>query len=155
MLFRSSHFNMLSRFASKTLLSSRALATRSFATYFSKDHEWIEFTAGKPATVGITDYAQHSLGDIVYIELPEVGSDINAGDSFSSVESVKAASDAFCPASGKVVEVNTTLSETPSLVNESPMEKGWFMKLELSNPDELKGLMDKAAYDKFCKEAEH
>ena len=139
---------MLSRFTSKTLASARSLTARSFATYFSKDHEWIEYTAGKPAVVGITDYAQHSLGDIVYVELPEVGSTIKAGDSFSSVESVKAASDAFCPATGKVLEVNTALSETPSIVNESPMEKGWFMKLELSNPDELKELMDKAAYDK-------
>ncbi|KAK8798762.1 hypothetical protein WA158_007846 [Blastocystis sp. Blastoise] len=128
---------------------------RSFATYFSKDHEWISYEPGKLAAVGITDFAQNSLGDIVYVELPSVGSAFKQNDRFAIAESVKAASDVYIPASGTVKDINEALVDTPSLVNESPVAKGWFAHLELSNPEELKGLMNETDYKEFCKKAEH
>jgi len=117
--------------------------------YFTKEHEWIA-VAGGEATVGITDYAQQHLGDLVYVEPPEVGKTIASGKECAVVESVKAASDVFAPVSGEVVAVNKAAVDQPGLVNESPEEKGWLFKLKLAKPDELKGLMDRAAYDKFC-----
>lgn len=115
---------------------------------FSKDHEWITVENGV-ATVGITNHAQEQLGDVVYIELPKIGSTIAANASVATVESVKAASEVYTPVSGEVVEVNGELSGDPALVNRAAENDGWFMKVKLSNASELDVLMDKAAYDKF------
>lgn len=115
---------------------------------FSKDHEWIVVDGGI-ATVGITNHAQEQLGDVVYVELPKVGSTISANASVATVESVKAASEVYTPVSGEVVGVNTELSGDPALVNRAAENEGWFMKIKLSNASELDSLMDKAAYDNF------
>lgn len=114
---------------------------------FSKDHEWVRMD-GDVAIVGITDYAQHALGDIVYVELPETGKAVAQGKGAAVVESVKAASDVYAPLSGEVVAVNDNLKNDPSLVNSSPQDGGWFFKIKLSNPSELNALMDEAAYRK-------
>ena len=112
---------------------------------YSKTHEWIR--PGDPATAGITHYAQDELGDVVYVELPDVGRALGAGERFGSVESVKTVSDLYAPASGEVVEVNTALADHPELVNSSPYGEGWMLKLRLSAPSELDTLMDAAAYE--------
>lgn len=114
-------------------------------------HEWAKVD-GNLATIGITDHAQDHLGDVVYVELPEVGANVSQGGSFGAVESVKATSDINSPVSGKVVEVNEELSSSPGLVNGSPYEKGWIIKVEISNPSELNSLMDSEQYSKFCEE---
>ena len=111
---------------------------------YSKTHEWIR--SGEPATVGITHYAQDELGDLVYVELPDVGRVLGAGERFGAVESVKTVSDLYAPASGEVVEVNTALADHPELVNSSPYGEGWMIKLRLSGPSELDTLMDAQAY---------
>ncbi len=118
---------------------------------FSKDHEWVKVENGV-ATVGITDHAQQELGDIVFVELPEVGAALSRGDTAGSVESVKAVSDVYCPVSGEVVEVNAELETSPELVNQSPYEKGWMFKVKLSDESELEELMDSQAYEKFLSE---
>ncbi len=115
---------------------------------FTRDHEWLD-VVGDIATVGITDYAQAALGDVVYVELPEVGKAVTKGGDAAVVESVKAASEVFAPASGIVTEVNTALEGAPATVNEAPEGDGWFLKLRLSNPAELDDLMDEAAYKAF------
>ena len=112
---------------------------------FTKDHEWIRLD-GDVATVGITDHAQTALGDVVFVELPEVGRIVAAGEACAVVESVKAASDIYAPISGKVVEVNHALSDNPGLVNTSPLADGWFFRLEPSDAAELEALMDETAY---------
>jgi len=116
--------------------------------YFTKDHEWIE-VAGNAATVGITDYAQSQLGDVVFVEVPEAGRQLAQGGEAAVVESVKAASDVYAPVSGTVTEGNAALSDTPDLVNTSPEADGWFFKLTLSDPSQLDGLMDEGAYKEF------
>ncbi|HEX7856600.1 MAG TPA: glycine cleavage system protein GcvH [Sphingobium sp.] len=116
--------------------------------YFTDEHEWID-VSGDIATVGITDYAQEQLGDIVFVELPEEGKTFDKGDDAAVVESVKAASDIYAPASGEVVEVNGALEGEPALVNSDAEEDGWFFKLRLTDTSELEGLMDEAAYKKF------
>lgn len=116
--------------------------------YFTKDHEWIDVD-GTSATVGITDYAQGQLGDVVYVELPEAGRVVAAGKEAAVVESVKAASEVYAPVSGTVTEANTALADTPDLVNTAPEGDGWFFRLTLSNPAELEGLMDEGAYKAF------
>jgi glycine cleavage system H protein len=116
--------------------------------YFSKDHEWIS-VEGDAATVGITDYAQAQLGDIVFIEVPPAGTAVDKGKEAAVVESVKAASDVYAPVSGTVTEGNAALEADPSLVNTSPEADGWFFKLTLSDPAELDGLMDEDAYKAF------
>ncbi|MDH7637520.1 glycine cleavage system protein GcvH [Sphingomonas oryzagri] len=116
--------------------------------YFSKDHEWISVD-GTAATVGITDYAQAQLGDIVFAEVPAAGTQVEKGKEAAVVESVKAASDVYAPVSGEVTEGNAALTEDPSLVNTAPESEGWFFKLTLSDPSELEGLMDEAAYKAF------
>ncbi len=116
--------------------------------YYSKEHEWVK-VEGDVATVGITDYAQDSLGDVVFVELPEVGRKVSAGESVAVVESVKAASDVYTPVSGEIVEVNTELSSSPELVNQSPYDQGWFFKLKLSNPSELDSLMGAKEYQDY------
>ncbi|HEV7254574.1 MAG TPA: glycine cleavage system protein GcvH [Mesorhizobium sp.] len=114
-------------------------------TYFTPDHEWLR-VEGDTATVGITDYAQEQLGDLVYVELPEVGRKVAKGDTAVVVESVKAASDVYAPADGEITDVNAGLSSEPALVNSAPTGDGWLWKMRLSDPDQLSGLMDEAGY---------
>ncbi len=116
--------------------------------YFTEDHEWIELD-GEIATVGITDYAQSQLGDIVFVEVPEEGKEVTKGDDAAVVESVKAASDVYAPVSGTVIEGNPALEESPALVNEDPEGDGWFFKMTLSDTSELDGLMNESAYADF------
>lgn len=116
--------------------------------YFTDEHEWVD-VSGDIATVGITDYAQGQLGDIVFVELPEEGRAFAKGDDAAVVESVKAASDVYAPVSGEVVEANAALVDDPALVNSEPEEEGWFFKLRLTDTSELAGLMDEAAYKDF------
>ena len=115
---------------------------------YTKDHEWVRIE-GTTAVVGITDFAQGQLGDIVFVEVPAAGKDLTAGGEAAVVESVKAASEVYAPLSGKVVEGNAALPDAPETVNQDPHGKGWFFKMTLSNPAEVSGLMDQAAYDKF------
>lgn len=114
-------------------------------TRYTKDHEWIR-VEGQDATVGITPYAADQLGDVVFVELPEVGKSFKKGDEIAVVESVKAASEIYAPASGKVKAVNEALESEPAKVNEAPEGEGWFLKLELDDPSEVDGLMDADAY---------
>ncbi|MFM9851849.1 MAG: glycine cleavage system protein GcvH [Sphingomonadaceae bacterium] len=116
--------------------------------YFTQDHEWVDVD-GDVATVGITDYAQGQLGDIVFADVPDEGKELTQGDEAAVVESVKAASDIYAPVSGVVIEGNRDLDAEPALVNSSPEEDGWFFKLTLSDPSELEELMDEAAYAAF------
>ncbi len=113
--------------------------------YFTQEHEWLDVT-GDTATVGITDYAQGQLGDVVFVEVPEAGRVVAKGKEAAVVESVKAASDVYSPVSGTVTEANAALAEDPALVNTAPEGDGWFFKLTLSDASELDGLMDAAAY---------
>jgi glycine cleavage system H protein len=117
---------------------------------YTKEHEWIQVN-GNVATVGITDYAQNSLGDIVFVEAPKVGAELVAGKTFGTVESVKAVSDLFAPASGTVTEVNADLATSPEKVNTDP-HGSWMLKMTLKNPGELDGLLSAADYDKFVAE---
>jgi glycine cleavage system H protein len=117
-------------------------------TYFSKDHEWISVD-GTTATVGITDYAQAQLGDIVFADVPAAGTKLEKGKEAAVVESVKAASDVYAPVSGEVIEGNAALADDSALVNTAPEGEGWFFRLTLSDPSELEGLMDEAAYKAF------
>ncbi|MAS12926.1 MAG: glycine cleavage system protein H [Nitratireductor sp.] len=114
-------------------------------TYFTEDHEWIKVENGV-ATVGITDYAQEQLGDLVFVELPETGATLSKGDTAVVVESVKAASDVYAPVDGEVAEVNDALTGDPALVNSAPTGDGWLWKMKLSDESQLEGLMDEAAY---------
>ena len=116
--------------------------------YFTQDHEWIS-VEGDSATVGITDYAQAQLGDVVFVEVPPAGTEVAKGKEAAVVESVKAASDVYSPVSGTVTEANSELEADPSLVNSAPETGGWFFKLTLSDPAELEGLMDETAYKAF------
>jgi len=117
---------------------------------YSREHEWIQ-VEGTTGTIGITDYAQGSLGDIVYVDAPKVGDAVTANTTFGSVESVKAVSDIFAPVSGTVTEVNEELKNAPDKINEDA-HTAWIIKVELSNPDELNALMDAAAYEAFVSE---
>ncbi|MGQ2902377.1 MAG: glycine cleavage system protein GcvH [Neoaquamicrobium sediminum] len=114
-------------------------------TYFTEDHEWLRVEGGV-ATVGITDYAQEQLGDLVFVELPEVGKALSKGDAAVVVESVKAASDVYAPADGEITEVNDKLSSDPALVNSSAAGDGWLWKMKLADESQLEGLMDEAGY---------
>jgi glycine cleavage system H protein len=116
--------------------------------YFTEDHEWVDVD-GDIGTVGISEYAQSQLGDIVFVDVPADGKALTKGDEAAVVESVKAASDVYSPVSGTVTEGNPALADTPGLVNEAPESDGWFFKLTLSAPDELNGLMDETAYAAF------
>lgn len=113
--------------------------------YFTKEHEWLDVT-GDTATVGVTDYAQAQLGDVVFVEVPDVGRVVAKGKEAAVVESVKAASDVYSPVSGTVIEANPALADDPALVNSAPEGEGWFFRLTLSNASELAGLMDAEAY---------
>ena len=112
---------------------------------YTKDHEWIKID-GNTALVGITDFAQSELGDIVFIEVETIGEDLNENEVFGTVEAVKTVSDLFIPVSGKVLEFNSALEDNPELVNESPYEEGWIVKMEISNLDEISDLLDSKAY---------
>lgn len=114
-------------------------------TRFTEDHEWIT-VSGDIATVGITDYAQGQLGDVVFVELPEIGRKLKKGDEAAVVESVKAASEVYAPVDGEVVEVNGALTDEPGQVNLDPQGAAWFVRLRLADPSQLDGLMDEAAY---------
>jgi glycine cleavage system H protein len=123
------------------------------SVYYTEEHEWIrtaDDAADSVATVGITDFAQNQLGDIVFVEVPEAGRQVAKGGDAAVVESVKAASDVYAPVSGEVVEGNAALNDDPSLVNSDPEGEGWFFKIRLSDPSELEGLMDADAYKSFC-----
>ena len=118
---------------------------------FTKDHEWVRLD-GDVAVIGITDYAQSQLGDVVYVELPEIGRRMEQGKEAAIVESVKAASDVYAPVSGEVVEVNEELASDPAKVNADAMGDGWFLKLRIDDPKQLDELMDEAAYRRFLEE---
>jgi glycine cleavage system H protein len=117
---------------------------------YTNEHEWIRVD-GDVGTIGITNYAQEQLGDVVFVDVPQVGRNVTKGESIAVVESVKAASDIFAPVSGEIVEANGALTDSPGDVNAEPMGKGWFFKIRLSNKSELVGLMDEAAYNTFVK----
>jgi len=119
--------------------------------FFSKDHEWIAID-GDVGTVGITLYAQSQLGDIVFVEVPEVGRDVKAGNETAVVESVKAASEVYSPVSGTIAEGNSALTDTPETVNTDPQGEGWFFKIKITDTAELDGLMDQVAYDAYVAE---
>ena len=118
---------------------------------YSKEHEWV-LVEGNVATVGITDFAQDQLGDIVFVELPAVGDKVSKEDAFGVVESVKAVSDIYAPVSGKVVEVNDDLPENPEMLNEDSYGDGWIIKIEMNDPDELQDLMTAAEYEEYVAE---
>jgi len=117
--------------------------------YFTEEHEWID-VEGDSATVGITDFAQEQLGDIVFVELPQVGSQVAKGKDAAVVESVKAASDVYAPITGEVTEINGALEDDPALVNSSPEDEGWFFRVTVADKDELEGLMNETAYKDFA-----
>ena len=121
------------------------------ALRYTKDHEWVRID-GDLAVVGITDYAQSQLGDVVYVELPEIGRRVEQGEEAAVVESVKAASEVYAPVSGEVVEVNEALAADPARVNADPIGEGWFIKLRLDDPKQLDTLMDEEAYKRFVEE---
>ncbi|MCM1076597.1 MAG: glycine cleavage system protein GcvH [Bacteroides sp.] len=122
-------------------------------TYYSSTHEYVTVD-GNIGFIGISDYAQHALGNVVYVDMPEDGDDLVAGEEFGAVESVKAASDLFAPVSGAVVEINEQLIDNPRLINEDAMAN-WIVKVELMNPSELDNLMDEEAYRAFCEAEKH
>jgi glycine cleavage system H protein len=115
---------------------------------YTKEHEWVD-VKGDVASIGITDYAQHELGDVVFVELPKPGSNVEAGKTFGTVESVKAVSDIYAPASGEVVEANGDLQNTPEKINTDPHGAGWLIKIRIANPAEIGALMDTAAYEAY------
>jgi glycine cleavage system H protein len=118
---------------------------------YSKDHEWLKMD-GAIGTIGITDYAQSELGDVVFVELPKIGADLKAGQSFGSVESVKAVSDIFAPVSGKVTEINSALADAPENINKDPHGSAWLIKMQLADLKDASGLMDATAYKAFVAE---
>ncbi len=119
--------------------------------YYTDSHEWIR-VEGDIATIGISDFAQHELGDIVFVELPEVGTKVSAGEPCGSIEAVKAVEDMISPVSGKITERNTDLEDSPDLINKSPYEDGWIMKVRLSNMDEIENLLSAVEYKKIIPE---
>ncbi|HLA12585.1 MAG TPA: glycine cleavage system protein GcvH [Pyrinomonadaceae bacterium] len=118
--------------------------------HYSKDHEWVR-VEGDIAVIGITDYAQNSLGDVVYVELPKIGDDFSANEPFGSVESVKAVSEMFTPVSGSVAEINESLTDEPEKVNSDPYGEGWMIRLRMSNAGEVDSLLTAAEYEDFTK----
>jgi glycine cleavage system H protein len=121
---------------------------------FTKEHEWIKLE-GTTGLIGISDYAQHALGDVTFVELPKAGADVKQFQIMATIESVKAASDIYAPLSGKLIETNTKLENEPALVNQSCYAQGWIAKIKISNPDEKKNLMDSADYKKFAEGLKH
>ena len=121
---------------------------------YTKEHEWIK-VSGDIGTIGITDYAQHELGDVVFVELPAVGSKFTTGQMFGTIESVKAVSEIYAPVSGEVTEANAALSSAPEIVNSDPHSAAWLIRIKIANPAEVSGLMDAAAYQAFVSEKEN
>ena len=121
---------------------------------YTKDHEWLRME-GDTGVVGITDHAQHELGDVVFVELPEVGRSVNAGEAFGSVESVKAVSEVYCPVSGEIIEVNQKLADKPELLNSEPYGAGWILKIKIKNPGEQAKLLSAADYTELTKGSDH
>ena len=119
---------------------------------YSEDHEWVDAKEDDLVVIGITDFAQEQLGDLVYVELPEVGDECTKGENISVIESVKAASDLVAPVSGSIIEVNSRLEDEPEIVTEDSMGEGWVIKVKLSNPSELDELMDEEAYNAFIED---
>ncbi len=117
---------------------------------YSKDHEWVK-VEGNVATIGITDFAQSQLGDIVFVDVQTEGEELEEGEVFGAIEAVKTVADALMPVSGKVIEFNQELEGAPEVVNSDPYEAGWMIKVEMSNPAELEALLDAAAYEEICK----
>lgn len=117
---------------------------------YSREHEWVLVEAGDSGLIGISDFAQNELGDVVYVEVPEVGEKISKDDPFGAVESVKAVSDLYAPVSGTVTEVNDALPDTPELINEDPYGEGWIIKVTMSDPAELDDLMTPEEYTEYC-----
>ena len=120
---------------------------------YTKEHEWIK-VSGDTGTIGITDYAQHELGDVVFVELPAVGAKITTGEVFGTIESVKAVSEIYAPVSGEVTEANAALASAPEIVNADPHSAAWLIKIKIADPAEIAGLMDVAAYQAFISEKE-
>ncbi len=118
---------------------------------YTKEHEWVR-VSGATGTIGITDYAQHELGDVVFVELPKVGAKLSAGQAFGTVESVKAVSEIYAPASGEVTEANAALGNEPEKINQDPHGAAWLIKIKFSNPSEVNSLMDAAAYQAYIAE---
>lgn len=120
---------------------------------YTKDHEWLKIEDGNVAVIGITDYAQNALGDLVYVELPKMGRQVKKGEHFAVVESVKTAAEVYTPVTGEVVGINDNLSGDPELLKKS-IEEGWIAKIKMNNPEEVSAMLDKAAYDDFLKTVE-
>lgn len=134
----------------------RRVASRFFSLKYTKDHEWVNFDAkSKIGTVGITDYAQQQLGDIVHLSMPKVSEKFKQKDVMATIESVKVVSDIYAPISGAVVEVNTNIEKTPEIINTGAESTGWLFKIKLDNEAELSHLLSKEGYDKFVKETSH
>merc|ERR550534_1210387 len=134
--------------------SQQLVSTRLMSTYYTSSHEYVK-VEGDIATIGVTDHAQSLLGDIVHVDLPEEGDEVEAEDTFGSVESVKAASDVYSPVSGEVMAFNEKLADQTDLVNKDPEGEGWFVKVKLSSPEEVEKLMDADAYKEHCENEEH
>mmetsp|Transcript_1599 Transcript_1599/g.2275 ORF Transcript_1599/g.2275 Transcript_1599/m.2275 type:complete len:162 (+) Transcript_1599:125-610(+) len=155
LLFRSTaSLKSISRVFPSASFASHGSAAARFSTYFTPAHEYAHVD-DKIATCGITDFAQSALGDIVFVDLPEVGDEFENGESFGSVESVKAASDVYAPVSGTIVEINDVLSDEPGIVNESPEKDGWFVKIKMSEEGELSKLMLPDEYKEHCEKEAH
>lgn len=121
---------------------------------YAKSHEWVHVEDDQ-ATIGVTDFAVKQLTDLVYVELPPVGTKVQAGEGFGEIESVKAVSDLYAPVSGEVIEINEPLADDLGILSDDPYEKGWMVKMKLSDPSDLDALMDRAAYEKHCESEEH
>jgi glycine cleavage system H protein len=121
---------------------------------YTSEHEWLKVEGGNTAVIGITEYAQDALGDLVYVELPQVGKKVKKGEDFAVVESVKTAAEVYSPVTGEVVAINDNLSGDPELIKKS-LDEGWIAKIKMTDPAEIKGLMDRAAYDEFLKKQDH
>lgn len=121
---------------------------------YTKEHEWVALDQQGDAIIGISEYAAHELGDVVYVQLPDVGSSVTQFQKFGEIESVKAVSDLFAPVSGEVLETNVHVVDRPELVNESPFEGGWMLRIRLSNPDELNTLLSQAQYEAYLQDLE-
>jgi len=121
---------------------------------YSKDHEWIRIDGNK-AVIGVSEFAVHQLGDVVFVEIPEIGTEFKQGEPFGNIESVKATSEMLCPVSGKVLSANGDLEDSPELINQDPQGKGWIIEIEMTNRAEVEELLDETAYKQFCDEAGH
>lgn len=121
---------------------------------YTSEHEWLKVESGNTAVIGITEYAQDALGDLVFVDLPQVGKKVKKGDDFAVVESVKTAAEVYSPVTGEVVAINDNLSGNPELIKKS-LDEGWIAKIKMTDPNEIKGLMDRKAYDEFLKTQDH